>query len=111
MTQFKLPLLAGLAAAAVLSLGSPALAVTAAKPAATVAAKPAVKVAAKPAVKVAAKPAVKVAAKPAFKAHPAALHAKPAATGRVVTARQSNGKTVTYNCSLAGNQTKQACKR
>ena len=103
MTQFKLPLLAGLAAAAVLSLGSPALAVTAAKPAATVAAKPAVKVAAKP--------AVKVAAKPAFKAHPAALHAKPAATGRVVTARQSNGKTVTYNCSLAGNQTKQACKR
>jgi len=95
MTQFKLPLLAGLAAAAVLSLGSPALAVTAAKPAATVAAKP----------------AVKVAAKPAFKAHPAALHAKPAATGRVVTARQSNGKTVTYNCSLAGNQTKQACKR
>ena len=95
MTQFKLPLLAGLAAAAVLSLGSPALAVTAAKPAATVAAKP----------------AVKVAAKPAFKAHPAALHAKPAATGRVVTARQSNGKTVTYNCSLAGNKTKQACKR
>ena len=94
MTQFKLPLLAGLAAAAVLSLGSPALAVTAAKPAVT-----------------AAKPAAKVAAKPAFKAHPAALHAKPAATGRVVTARQSNGKTVTYNCSLAGNQTKQACKR
>lgn len=91
MTQFKLPLLAGLAAAAVLSLGSPALAVTAAKPAVKVAAK--------------------VAAKPAFKAHPAALHAKPAATGRVVTARQSNGKTVTYNCSLAGNKTKQACKR
>ena len=87
MTQFKLPLLAGLAAAAALSLGSPALAATAAKPAA------------------------KVAAKPTFKAHPAALHAKPAATGRVVTARQSNGKTVTYNCSLAGNKTKQACKR
>ena len=79
MTQFKLPLLAGLAAAAALSLGSPALAVTAAKP--------------------------------AVKAHPAALHAKPAATGRMVTARQSTGKTVTYNCNLAGNKTKQACKR
>ena len=78
MTQFKLPLLAGLAAAAALSLGSPALAVTAAKPAA--------------------------------KAHPAA-QTHPAAKGRMVTARQANGKTVIYNCSLPGNQTKQACKR
>ncbi len=87
MTQFKLPLLAGLAAAAALSLGSPALAVSTAKPAA------------------------KGVVKPAVKAHPAALHAKPAATGRMVTARLGNGKTVTYNCNLPGNQTKQACKR
>lgn len=36
---------------------------------------------------------------------------RPAANGRMVQARLSNGKTVTYNCSLAGNQTKQACKR
>ena len=92
MTQFKLPLLAGLAAAAALSFGGPALAVTAAKPAA----------------KVAAKPAPKPAAKPSFVA-PAKAH--PAANGRMVTARQSNGKSVTYNCSLAGNKTKQACKR
>lgn len=29
---------------------------------------------------------------------------------RLVTAKLSNGKTVTYDCSLAGNKTKQACK-
>ena len=34
-----------------------------------------------------------------------------AAGGRMVRARLSNGQTVTYNCSLAGNATKQACKR
>lgn len=84
MTPFKLPLIAGLSVAAVLALGNPALAVTAAKPAAKVAVKP----------------------------HPAAAHVvRPAAKGRMVSARLSNGKTVTYNCSLPGNQTKQACKR
>ena len=30
--------------------------------------------------------------------------------GRMVTAKLANGKTVTYNCSLAGNKTKAACK-
>jgi hypothetical protein len=29
---------------------------------------------------------------------------------RMVTAKLANGKTVTYNCALAGNATKQACK-
>ena len=78
MTQYKLPLLGVLAAAAALSLGAPALAATAAKPVA--------------------KPAAKVAAKPVTRA-------------RMVQAKQANGKTVTYNCSLPGNKTKQACKR
>ena len=32
------------------------------------------------------------------------------AKGRMVTAKLANGKTVTYNCSLAGNKTKTACK-
>ncbi|TPG54514.1 hypothetical protein [Sphingomonas glacialis] len=30
--------------------------------------------------------------------------------GRMVQAKLANGKTVTYNCSLAGNKTKTACK-
>ncbi len=30
--------------------------------------------------------------------------------GRMVTAKLANGKTVTYDCSLAGNKTKTACK-
>jgi len=29
---------------------------------------------------------------------------------RTVTARLANGRTVTYNCSLPGNASKQACK-
>lgn len=36
---------------------------------------------------------------------------KAAPAGRMVTAKLANGKTVTYNCSLAGNATKAACKR
>ena len=32
------------------------------------------------------------------------------AKGRMVTAKLANGKTVTYDCSLAGNKTKTACK-
>lgn len=32
------------------------------------------------------------------------------AKGRMVSAKLANGKTVTYNCSLAGNKTKAACK-
>ncbi|MEH3037227.1 MAG: hypothetical protein PGN23_12195 [Sphingomonas adhaesiva] len=34
-----------------------------------------------------------------------------AATGRMVTAKTSTGKTVTYDCSKAGNATKAACKK
>ena len=34
--------------------------------------------------------------------------AKPA--GKTVTAKLANGRTVTYNCALKGNATKQACK-
>ena len=30
--------------------------------------------------------------------------------GRMVRAKLANGQTVTYNCSLAGNKVKQACK-
>ena len=30
--------------------------------------------------------------------------------GRMVSAKLANGKTVTYDCSLAGNRTKTACK-
>jgi hypothetical protein len=63
----------------------------------------------------AARPAT--AAKPSIFARAAAPAARPAtrissnhANGRMVTTRTSTGKTVTYNCSLAGNQTKQACK-
>ena len=42
--------------------------------------------------------------------HPAPRVAASRPNGRMVQARLSNGKIVTYNCSLAGNQTKQACR-
>uniref|UniRef100_UPI0035CBEC8F hypothetical protein n=1 Tax=uncultured Sphingomonas sp. TaxID=158754 RepID=UPI0035CBEC8F len=35
---------------------------------------------------------------------------KTTGTGRMVQAKLANGKTVTYNCSLAGNKNKTACK-
>ncbi|CAN5361003.1 hypothetical protein BH10PSE15_BH10PSE15_08160 [soil metagenome] len=57
----------------------------------------------------AAKPVVAVAAKPAPVAKLKAAKAV-AATGRMVTTRTTTGKTITYNCSLAGNATKKACK-
>ncbi|KQS04791.1 hypothetical protein ASG11_11450 [Sphingomonas sp. Leaf357] len=50
----------------------------------------------------------KTAARPAPAMKMAA--ARPATTGRMVSAKLANGKTVTYNCSLAGNATKKACK-
>ncbi len=37
--------------------------------------------------------------------------AAPSANGRMVRARLANGQMVTYNCSLAGNAAKTACKR
>ncbi|WP_192878827.1 hypothetical protein [Sphingopyxis lindanitolerans] len=75
--------------------------------------KSAVKPAAKPTTKLTAKPAAHSQAKPATRAKLAATPARASTTrsgGRMVKARLSNGKTVTYDCSLAGNKTKQACK-
>ena len=94
MTNFKF-LFAMSGAAALLAIGGPALATTAGPAAKPAAAKP------HPAL-VAAKP------KPAA---PRMIAARPAASGRMVRAKLGNGKVVTYNCSLAGNQTKQVCKR
>ena len=34
-----------------------------------------------------------------------------AANGRMVTTKTSTGKTITYNCSKAGNANKAACKK
>jgi hypothetical protein len=51
---------------------------------------------------------VKPAATPAA-AHPATRTAA-RGNGRMVRAKLANGQTVTYNCSLPGNATKQACK-
>lgn len=54
-----------------------------------------------------AKPATKLAvAKPAR----TAVAAKPRGKSGLVTTRLANGKTVTYDCHLAGNKTKAACK-
>jgi uncharacterized cupredoxin-like copper-binding protein len=39
-----------------------------------------------------------------------AKHTTTVRKGRMVTAKLANGKTVTYDCSLAGNKTKTACK-
>ena len=44
------------------------------------------------------------------KAKPAARKPAAAATGRMVTTKTSTGKTITYNCSKAGNANKTACK-
>ena len=100
MTRFPL----AIAVAAL--LGTAATAQMAPKPAATVAAKTTTKTTT---VKTAAtQPAPAPAAKPA--PAPRAKVAKPAATGRMVTTKTSTGKSITYNCSLAGNAAKKACK-
>ncbi|QGN55528.1 hypothetical protein [Novosphingobium sp. Gsoil 351] len=55
-------------------------------------------------------------AKPATRAVPAkpaartASAAKPRGKSGMVTTRLANGKKVTYDCHLAGNRTKAACK-
>lgn len=54
------------------------------------------------------------AAKPVVKTtttHTVAHKARPAASGRMVTTKTSTGKTITYNCSKAGNANKAACKK
>lgn len=78
-------------------------------------AKPAVKIVKPTAAKPTAAPTVKVTppAKPAPAAKPviAAKVTKPAAaTGHMVTTKTTTGKTITYNCSKAGNANKKACK-
>jgi hypothetical protein len=125
--MIKFHTLIALGLVSTMAIGAPAFATTTApstKPATAphvAAAKPAAAphfAVAKPAaphVVAAARPAA--AAKPSIFARAAAPAARPAtrissnrATGRMVTTRTSTGKTVTYNCSLAGNQTKQVCK-
>ena len=135
MTNFKNMIGMSVAALAIISV--PALATTtttAAKPAAAHVAKPApphavhTKVVAaapiravparKPATAAHAEPVRAVRAKAvavtpvraAPAARPAPLVAAARPNGRMVQARLSNGKIVTYNCSLAGNQSKQACR-
>ena len=107
--------LVGLGLASVVMIGTPVFAST--PSASTTTSKPATKLAAKPAAKPApraqAKPAAKLAATPAraIPARATAARATPARSGgRMIRAKLSNGKTVTYDCSLAGNKTKQACK-
>jgi hypothetical protein len=94
-------------------IGTPVFASTPSASTTKPATKLAIKPAAKPATRAQAKPAAKLAATPA-RATPAratAARATPARSGgRMVRAKLSNGKTVTYDCSLAGNKTKQACK-
>lgn len=82
-------LLAGVAQAAPANAMAPA---TAAKPAMTPG-----------------KPAM-ASAKPASAMRAAPRHAAATPTGRMVTTKTSTGKAITYNCSLAGNATKKACK-
>ena len=105
MTKCKNMIGMGVAALAIISL--PALATTtstAAKPVTAHAAKPAA-IHAVHSKAVAAAPARAV---PAVRLAPRVAAARP--NGRMVQARLSNGKIVTYNCSLAGNQSKQACR-
>lgn len=109
------------AAAFALATGPAVMAKTAPKAKATTSAKTA---SAKPAAKAkvaSAKPATKakVATKTTTHATPAKWTkpaAKPAAksktvsNGHMVTTKTSTGKTITYDCSKAGNKTKAACK-
>lgn len=37
-------------------------------------------------------------------------HAASTPAGRMVTTKTTTGKTITYNCALAGNASKKACK-
>ncbi len=93
----RFPAIVGLGLASAMMIGTPAFAST---PAASTTA-----------TKTSTKPATKLAAKPATRLAAAKARATPARSGgRMVKARLANGKTVTYDCSLAGNKTKQACK-
>ncbi|VVT07228.1 conserved exported hypothetical protein [Sphingomonas sp. EC-HK361] len=43
--------------------------------------------------------------------HAVARTTHPAVAGRMVTTKTSTGKSITYNCSKAGNANKTACKK
>ncbi len=101
MTRFPIALAT---AAAALLCGTAAVAQMKPAPKPTVKPTPANMMAPKPVPAMAAKP-VAPAPKPAPRAKAAT-----ASGGRMVSAKLSNGKTVTYNCSLAGNKTKKACQ-
>lgn len=102
MARFRMLVAMGLASTLV--IGAPAIAATQQHQTTTTAA-------AKPAARTMAKPAATMPAKPA-----AAMPAKPRAAAparsntHMAKATLRNGKQVTYNCSLAGNKNKQACK-
>lgn len=102
MARFRTLIAFGLAST--IMIGAPAIAATQQHPTtASAAAKPAARTTAKPA---AAMPARATAATPA-KPRTAA----PARSNtHLAKATLRNGKQVTYNCSLAGNKNKQACK-
>lgn len=94
MARFRMLVALGLASGLV--IGAPAIAATQQHPATTSAP-------AKPAARTPAKPAATTPAKPRT--------AAPARSGtHMAKATLRNGKQVTYNCSLAGNKNKQACK-
>jgi hypothetical protein len=106
-----LVLVTGVAHAAPGNSMAPATAAKPAKPA-----KPAPATAAKPAPATAAKP-IAAPMKPVAAVKPAKTamiatprHASSTPAGRMVTTKTTTGKTITYNCSLAGNATKKACK-
>lgn len=98
-------------------LATGAMAATTTAPAPAVPAHPTAAAAAKPAAAPAAKPSIFSRMTNAMTSKPAAPAAKPAvhhvaatANGRMVTTKTSTGKTITYNCSKAGNANKKACQ-
>lgn len=94
MARFHTFIALGLAST--MMVGAPAIAATQQHPATT---------------SVAAKPAARTAAEPAAAMPAKAKVAAPARSNtHLAKATLRNGKQVTYNCNLAANKTKQACK-
>ena len=101
MARFRT--LVGLGLASSMMLAGPVFAATSPSSPAT-AAKPAMHASAKQAA------ATSVGAKDKAKSHAAKHTASTSSKTHLAQAKLSNGKTVTYNCSLPGNKNKQACK-
>lgn len=109
MARFRTLIAFGLASA--MMAGAPAIAATQQHPAtASVAAKPAARMAAKPAAATPVKAKATTPARTAAAAPAKPRSAAPRSGTHLAKATLRNGKQVTYNCSLAGNKTKQACK-